>query len=155
METVELKCEKRATQTKGDVRALRRNGRIPGVIYGPKTPPTALTVDSRELRERVAKASVARIIRFSAPGSELDSKHVIIKQIQRAPISGDIIHADFYEVNLNERIRVAVPLRFVGRAIGVADGGILQPLVRQIEVESLPLEIPELIEVDVSELGIH
>ena len=80
---------------------------------------------------------------------------MILKEIQRAPVSGNILHADFYEVDLSKPLRVAVALKFTGRAIGVADGGILQPLERQVEVECLPLEIPESVEVDVTQLGIH
>ena len=80
---------------------------------------------------------------------------MIFKDLQRAPVSGEILHADLYEVDLNRAIRVQVALKFTGKAAGVAEGGILQPLVRTVEVECLPLEIPESIEVDVSALGIH
>jgi large subunit ribosomal protein L25 len=65
------------------------------------------------------------------------------------------LHADLYEVNLNERITVSVPLRFVGKASGVVLGGILQPILREIELECLPMDIPEAVQVDVSALGIH
>jgi large subunit ribosomal protein L25 len=78
-----------------------------------------------------------------------------LKEIQRAPVSRDILHADLYEVDLNRAIRVRIPLRFIGKAEGVALGGILQPLEREVEVECLPLEIPEFMEVDVTVLGIH
>jgi large subunit ribosomal protein L25 len=155
METAELECEKRDGQTKGQIRALRRTGRVPAVMYGPKSPTTSISLTASELKERVATASRQRLIKLKSQVPELNSKHVIIKQIQRAALTGEILHADLYEVNLEERIRVSVPLKFSGRAKGVADGGILQPLVRQIEVECLPLEIPESVEVDVSPLGIH
>ena len=155
METVELECEKRNGGTKGDIRALRRDGRVPGVMYGPKRESTPVTVSAAELRARVSAASRQRLIKIKSSAADLNERHVIIKQIQRAPVSGDILHADFYEVDLKQRIRVGVALKFTGRAKGVADGGILQPLVRQVEVECLPLEIPESIEVDVAELGIH
>ena len=75
--------------------------------------------------------------------------------MQRAPLTGAITHADFYEVDLKTALRVAVALKFVGKPKGVGEGGILQPLIRQVEVECLPLEIPEFIEVDVTELDIH
>lgn len=155
METVELGCEKRDTHTKGEVRALRRIGKVPAIVYGPRKATLPVTVPSVELKARVSAASRQRIIRLKSDSAELDNRHVIIKQVQRAPISGDIIHADFYEVDLSERLRVGVPLKFVGRAKGVADGGILQPLIRQIEVECLPMEIPEFVEVDVTDLGVH
>jgi len=78
-----------------------------------------------------------------------------LKDIQRSPVSREILHADLYEVDLNRAIRVQVPLRFIGKPAGVAEGGILQPLVREVEVECLPMEIPEFFEVDVTALGIH
>jgi len=66
-----------------------------------------------------------------------------------------VLHADFYEVDLTERIAVSIPLHFVGKAVGVVAGGILQPILRELEVECLPTEIPEFVEVDVTPLGIH
>src|SRR5437773_1579819 len=76
-------------------------------------------------------------------------------EVQRHPVSGKVLHADFYEVDLAERLTVSVPLRFVGKPAGVVAGGILQPILREIQVECLPTEIPEFIEVNVAALGIH
>ena len=69
----------------------------------------------------VATAARQRLIRIKTSSSELDGRHVILKEIQRAPVSGNILHADFYEVDLSKPLRVAVALKFIGRAIGVAD----------------------------------
>jgi large subunit ribosomal protein L25 len=154
METVELACEKREVRPKGLVNRLRHAGRVPGVLYGNGVA-TAITVDGIELKARVSTAARQRIIRLKSATAELNAKHVILKEIQRTPVSRDILHADFYEVDLNKPIRVEVALRFVGRAAGIVDGGILQPLVRQVEVECLPLELPEAIDVDVTPLKIH
>jgi len=155
METVEMICEKRETRPKGVVNALRRTGRVPAVLYGPRTQPTALAVAGAELKARVASSARSPVIRLKSAASELDGKHVVFKDIQRGPVSGDILHADLYEVDLNRPLRVSVPLKFIGRAVGVVDGGILQPLVRKVAVECLPLEIPDAVEVDVSALDIH
>src|SRR5215472_10990452 len=155
METGELACEKRATRPKGRNSALRRNGRVPAILYGPATAPTALAIDRIELKARISAAAHSRIIRLKSSTAEIDGKHVIFKEVQRAPVSGEVLHADLYEVDLKRAIQVEVPLKFTGRAKGVADGGILQPLVRSMTVECLPLEIPETIDVDVTELGIH
>ena len=94
-------------------------------------------------------------MRLKSSSPELNDRHVIVKEIQRAPVSGNFVHADLYEVDLTQPLRVSVPLRFTGKAHGVAEGGILQPLVREVEVECLPLEIPDVVEVDVSALDIH
>jgi large subunit ribosomal protein L25 len=155
METGELLCEIRPTRPKGIRHQLRREGAVPGVLYGPKITPIAVAVNATEIKNRVAHAASMRIMRLKSSASELDGKHVLVKDIQRAPVSREILHADLYEVDLSQPIRVKVPLRFVGKPAGVAEGGILQPLVREVEVECLPMEIPEFFEVDVTELGIH
>ena len=155
METGELNCEKRAVKPRSMITALRRQGRVPAVLYGPSSPPTPVSVSGIELHDRLSAASHTRIVRLKSGASDLDGRHVIFKEVQRAPVSGAVLHADLYEVDLKRPIQVEVPLRFTGRARGVADGGILQPLVRAMTVESLPLEIPEAIEIDVSELGVH
>src|SRR5208337_1328818 len=155
METVELVCEKRETRPKGHANTLRRAGRVPAILYGPRTTPTALAIGGIELKARVASAARSPVIRLKSASPELDGKHVVLKDVQRAPVSGEILHADLYEVDLKRALRFSVPLKFVGRAVGVTDGGILQPLVRHVDVECLPLEIPEFIEVDVSALGIR
>ena len=155
METVELACEKRAIRPKGLINRLRHAGRVPAVLYGNHGAATPIAVDGTELKARVSTAARQRIIRLRSETSELNQKHVILKEIQRTPVSREILHADFYEVDLTKPIRVEVALRFIGRAAGIVDGGILQPLVRQVEVECLPLELPEAIDVDVTPLGIH
>ncbi len=155
METGELNCEKRAVRPKSTITALRRQGRVPAVLYGPGTQPTPISVSGAELNGRLSAASHVRIVRLKSAAADIDGRHVIFKEVQRAPVSGEVLHADLYEVDLNRAIQVEVPLRFTGRAKGVADGGILQPLVRAITVECLPMEIPETIDVDVTGLGVH
>jgi large subunit ribosomal protein L25 len=155
METVDLACEKRAVRPKGLVNRIRREGRVPAVIYGNHGSAVAVAVGGLELKARVSTASRQRIMRLKSESPDLDNKHVILKEIQKTPVSGEILHADFYEVDLTKPLRVPVPFRFIGRAAGIADGGILSPLERQVEIECLPLEIPESIEVDVTALKIH
>ncbi|HLH78364.1 MAG TPA: 50S ribosomal protein L25 [Candidatus Binataceae bacterium] len=155
METLELNCEPRALSTRGAVRELRRRGQVPGVMYGPKRSPIALAVAAAGLKAGALGNTSQRLLRLKSASAELDGRHVIVKEVQRDALAGRLLHADFYEVDLNAKIRVPVPLRFSGRAKGVVDGGILQPLERSVEVECLPLEIPEAVEVDVTEIGIH
>lgn len=155
METIELACEIRETRSKGRRSELRRQGRIPAVLYGPKSASTSLAINSADLRTRGSSGGGQRLIRLKSSTPELNDRHVIIKEVQRAPVKGTLLHIDFYEVDLTRPLRISVPLRFTGKAHGVAEGGILQPLVREVEVECLPLDIPEVVEVDVSPLGIH
>ncbi len=155
METVELAAEIRETRPKSRCRELRREGRLPAILYGPRTKATAIAISAIELRSRVSGSAHQRLLRLKSSSPDLNDRHVIVKEIQRAPVSGNFVHADLYEVDLTLPLRVSVPLRFTGKAHGVAEGGILQPLVREVEVECLPLEIPEVVEVDVSALDIH
>jgi large subunit ribosomal protein L25 len=155
METVELAAEKREMRPKSRRNQLRREGRIPAVLYGPKSAPTPIAISGDELRSRVSASARQRLMKLKSNSPELNDRHVIVKEIQRAPVSGNFLHADLYEVDLTRPLRVSVPLRFVGKAHGVAEGGILGPLVREVEVECLPLEIPEVVEVDVTALDIH
>jgi large subunit ribosomal protein L25 len=155
METGELSCEKRATRPKNRNSALRRQGRVPAILYGPTTAPTALAIDRLELKAKISAAAHTRIIKLKSSTADLDGKHVIFKDVQRAPVSGEILHADLYEVDLNRAIRVEVPFKFIGKPVGVANGGILAPLERTATLECLPLEIPDSIEVDVTEIDIH
>jgi large subunit ribosomal protein L25 len=155
METLNLECEKRELGTKGKVRSLRLTGKVPAVVYGPKTAAMAVALAGASLKASVTGDASQRLLRLAAADTDLNGRHVIIKDVQRAPITGEFLHADLYEVDLTTKLQVTVPLRFHGKAKGVGDGGILQPLVRTIDVECLPTDIPEAIDVDVSELGIH
>lgn len=155
METLNLNCEKRELGTKGKVRALRREGKVPAVVYGPKTAAMPIALIGASLKASVKGDAAQRLLKLQAAGSDLDGRHVIIKDVQRAPISGEFLHADLYEVDLTAKLQVTVPLRFHGKPKGATEGGILQPLVRTIDVECLPTDIPEAIDVDVTPLGIH
>jgi large subunit ribosomal protein L25 len=155
METLNLDCEKRDLGTKGKVRALRRAGKVPAIIYGPKTTPIPIAVAALSLKASATGDAGQRLLKLTAAQPDIDGRHVIIKDLQRAPITGDPLHADLYEVDLTAKLQVTIPLRFHGKPKGVAEGGILQPLVRTIDVECLPTDIPEAIDVDVTQLGIH
>ena len=154
METLEIQVDARDKKRKRDARRLLRSGKIPGVLYGPKTQTVALELDKREFTSRVAGLEGSHLVRLKSASSVLAEKVALVKDMQFHPINGDVIHADLYEVDLTATIQVRVPLHFVGRAAGVTRGGILQPIVREIEVECLPMDIPEFFNVDVSELDI-
>ena len=139
------------------VRTTRCGGAAacPRYCTDPRLRRLALAIDRLELKARVSAAAHTRIIKLKSSTAELDGKHVIFKDVQRTPVSGEILHADLYEVDLNRPIRVEVAFKFTGKAKGVANGGILSPLERTATVECLPLEIPDSIEVDVTEIDIH
>jgi large subunit ribosomal protein L25 len=155
MEEIALNVETRNGQGKGPARRLRQSGKIPGVFYGPKSTATPLAVDGKEFTSHVTNLEGSHLIRFQSPAADLAQKVALVREVQVHPVSGRVLHVDFYEVDLTQRLQVTVPLHFVGRAKGIADGGILQPIIREIEVECLPTDIPQFIEVDVSALAIH
>jgi large subunit ribosomal protein L25 len=137
---------------------MRATGRVPGIVYGPKRQALAVSVSALELERKIAHLEGARLVRLLNPTTEdpeLHDRVVLVREMQEHPVTGAILHADFYEVDLTARIEVNVPLHFVGKAAGVVGGGILQPVMRELRVECLPTEIPAYLEVDVTPLGIH
>lgn len=155
METVELAAEERGTSGKAVARRLRLAGRLPAVFYGPRRVAVPITVDAHEFAQRVSGLEGAHLIRFQSTSESVRDRIALVKDTQFHPVTGSVLHADFYEVDLTQKLRVRSPLHFVGKAVGVALGGILQPVRRDIEVECLPKQIPDFINVDVTSLGIH
>lgn len=148
-----LQAESRPNTGKGVARKLRAAGMIPGVIYGAKSDSRPISVDPRSL-ERVLHASgsgMNTLIDLAVDGSD---SVVLVKELQRDPIRGAYLHADFYEVDLTKPIEVMVPIHFMGRARGVEFGGIVDHPVRELDILCLPHVIPDSIEVDISELEI-
>ncbi len=154
METLEIQADTRDPGSKQTARRLRRSGKIPGILYGPKTQSIALELNKKEFSSRVAGLEGSHLVRLKSDSASLVDKVALVKEMQFHPITGEVVHADLYEVDLTARIRVQVPLHFVGKAVGVVRGGILQPIVREIEVECLPLDIPGFFNVEVSGLDI-
>jgi large subunit ribosomal protein L25 len=154
LDTLEIQVEARDKQRKRDARRLLREGKIPAILYGPKMTTVTLALDKKEFSRRVAGLQGSHLVRLKSASATLAEKVALVKDMQFHPISGEVIHADFYEVDLSARIQVHVPLHFVGKAVGVVNGGVLQPILREIEVECLPLDIPEFFNVDVTALDI-
>ncbi len=154
METVEIQIEPRELGGKQGAKRLRRQGKLPGILYGSKVEPVPLEVDRKEFVSRVSALEGSHLVRIKSASPLLANKVALIKEMQFHPVTGEVLHADFYEVDLTAKIRVKVPLHFVGKAEGVVRGGILQPVTREVEVECLPLDIPEYFNVDVSSLDI-
>ena len=154
METLEISADAREKKNKRDAKRLLRNGKIPGILYGPKMQAVALEFNKREFSSRIAGLEGSHLVRLKSATATLADKVALVKDMQYHPISGDVIHADLYEVDLTAKIAVHMPLHFVGKAAGVVRGGILQPIIREIEVECLPMDIPAYFDVDVSALDI-
>lgn len=155
MQTVTLTTQLRSGRGKGAARRLRTTGQVPAVFYGPRTEAVAISFGSKEFAERLAKHERAPLIQFESDSVEINGRVALVKDLQQDALSGAVIHADLYEVDMQKSIRVPVPLHFVGKPAGVVRGGILQPIVREVEVECLPGDIPEFLEIDVSGLDLQ
>lgn len=155
METLTLEVEPREGTGKGPARRARAQGRIPAVFYGAKSEGHNLSVDARDFGRRIANLEGTHLIELRSSLAQVDKRMVLLREVQHHPVTGLPVHADFYEVALDQAIVVRVPLHFEGKAAGVALGGILQPIIREIEVRCLPTAIPDFIAVDVSALAIH
>jgi large subunit ribosomal protein L25 len=155
VEQFELNATVRTRTGNGPARSLRRQGMVPAVLYGPAMQPIPLTVNLRDLEPVVQKGNIRRTI-FSVVvkngGSQ--TKSAVIKELQTHPVTGRVLHVDFYEIDMQRKLRVMVPVVPRGKAKGEEFGGMLQIIEREIEVLCLPGEIPEALEIDVTELAI-
>jgi large subunit ribosomal protein L25 len=150
--TTKLQVTARQASGSRQVRRLRRSGRVPGILYGGKGDPVCFDVDARELR--LALAGSGAVLDLSVDGAK--ATPVVLKEAQRDPIRGETMHVDLLRVRLDEAIHAVVPLELTGveDAPGVKEGGVLEHLTRELNIQALPTEIPESIVHDVSEMQI-
>jgi len=152
MERLTLTAEKREDTGKGVARSLRRAGSTPAVIYRENNS-TPLKLNSKELQKFIRQTSGDQVL----VNIKLDDgeKVALLKEYQTDPVNGELLHADFFEVSLKEKVKVAVHITLVGEPIGVKrDKGIIQHGVREIEVECLPTDIPGHLELNIADLEI-
>jgi large subunit ribosomal protein L25 len=156
MAIVNLKSERRDGVGKGVARKLRAAGSIPGVYYGRGEAPIALAMNAKEVEGMLHGAAAANVIvDLQVTGAAAADRKALIREIQRDPVGGHILHIDLQHISLTERIVVEVPVELIGTPTGVKDGGgILEHLLREVEVECLPTDIPNRLEVDVTLLNI-
>lgn len=155
MELIKLKANTRTDTGKGPGRALRREGKIPAVLYGQGRQPVMLSVDIVELETILRENKGAQVIlNLAVQDGDKKSRTAMLKELQTHPLSRKYLHADFYEVDMARKIRVNVPVVATGTSQGVEMGGMLQVIRRELEVECLPTDIPEAIEIDITELNI-
>jgi large subunit ribosomal protein L25 len=133
-------------------RRLRRTGLVPGVVYGGEGEPIAFQVDARELRQALAHSGAVITLTVEGEGDA----PVVLKEQQRHPVTGHMLHVDLLRVDLRQRIHAAVVLELTGSddAPGVKAGGVLEQVTRELNIEALPTDIPERVEHDVSALEI-
>ncbi len=155
MERIELQTTVRKTTGNSPARSLRRSGQIPAVLYGPKIEPVLLAVNIKDL-ENVLKQGNAfqMILNLVIQNGKKKTKAAMIRELQTHPVSGNFIHIDFYEIDMKRQINVMVPVITKGQSVGVENGGMLNIVRREIELLCLPGDIPEAIEIDITDLEI-
>ena len=155
MAEIVVSAQTRADRGKGNARRLRAKGLIPAVVYGGKSEAKAVSVDPKTLL-KVLRSESGRNTILNLDFGDGSKTAAILKSWQVDPVKEHFLHADFYRIAMDVAIRVTVPIVARGDARGVkVDGGILEIIMRTVQVECLPGDIPERIEVDVADLGIH
>jgi large subunit ribosomal protein L25 len=144
---VQLRTDRRRTASG----RLRREGKIPAVVYG-HTEPLSITVDAREFRGAFKRITENTIVHLTLPEGVHE---VLVKDFQQNHLTGQIVHLDFYEFEKGKALKTRVPIQLTGAPVGVKEGGILETLMRELEVECLPQYLPELITFDISNLALN
>jgi large subunit ribosomal protein L25 len=150
--TTKLDVQSRTSDGSRAARRLRRSGRVPGVLYGGGSGAVGFDADARELRLALARSGA--VLDLSVDGNK--ATPVVLKEAQRDPVRGETVHVDLLRVRLDQAISAVVPLELTGmeEAPGVKEGGVLEQITRELNVEALPTAIPESIVHDVSEMVI-
>ena len=153
MEFFELATKLRTTRGNSPARALRRDGYLPAVIYGPGKETIALSVSVYDMEQVIKKTKTLQVfVNLAIEGQGI--RTAMLKELQRHPVSGNFIHADFYEVAMDRKINVMIPIVTVGQSKGVELGGMLQIIRHEVEAFCIPSNIPEVIEIDITDLDI-
>ena len=153
-ERVKLQVLERDSRGTRESRRLRKQGLIPGVLYGRGKEPHAFTVPERELRRALTGGAGLHAILDVTLDGQKTTRPSILKQYQQDPIKGTLTHIDLQEVRLDEAIQARVVVELIGEPVGVTEGGVLSQVVREIIVEALPLEVPEHLDLDVTRMAI-
>lgn len=153
MERMQVQAKLRTTSSKGQLKKLRSEGLVPGIVYGKNTDATAVAVDSKDIHTIVHSASGANTLVDLAVDGKTET--VIIKELERDIFLQDrFTHVDFLQISLKDKLEVQVPVILIGEALGLKEGGIVQQALREVTLTCLPTEIPDQIELDISNLGL-
>ena len=154
---VKLKAQKRTVIGRNAIKKIKKEGLVPGVVYGSQEQPMALQVDGRALKSVLAHASSEHVLveLEIADGDQSTNRLALIQEVQHHPLKRELLHVDFHAVSATEKITSEVPIEAVGEALGVRTfGGLLEHSLRTLEVECLPQDLPDIVRVDVTNLNI-
>jgi large subunit ribosomal protein L25 len=158
LEFIELRADVREQFGKGPSRTLRREGKVPAVFYGREAAPIHLSLDAINLGKMLRDGGYSQVMKLVIQDGAKTTKTVMFKEVQIHPVSMNLVHADLYEISMDRKITVNVPVNtFItegDECKGEAEGGTLQIIRRELEVSCLPNKIPDAIDIDITNLGI-
>jgi large subunit ribosomal protein L25 len=154
MQQTQMKIETRVSTGKGISRRLRAAGRIPGVVYGRGMEPVPVSVEPKALNNAIAGEGGLNNLITLEGGGDLDKVVVIVADLQRNVLKRNVEHVDLHRVNMNEKVRINVPVNLLGVAAGVKEGGLLDFAHHSLHIECLPGQIPDHIDINIADLKI-
>jgi large subunit ribosomal protein L25 len=154
MQQKQMNVELRSKTGKGISRQLRKADMVPGVVYGKGLDPIAVSIQHRDLQAAMSGDGGQNNLITLIGGGNLDQAMAIVADIQRDALKGSFKHVDLHRINMNEKLRLTVPVVLKGTAIGVKEGGLLDLAHHELHVECLPGNIPDFIEIDITNLKI-
>ena len=156
MDQFTLPARVRARKGKNAVRKLRKEQQVPAVFYGPAREPVLLAVGYSDLQGLIKQSNIENVIIGLEISSEsgTETRNVMVKELQTDPIKDTYYHVDFYEISMDKAIHVDIPINLVNTPIGVANGGVLQHISREISISAMPGKLVEQLDVDVSGLDV-
>ena len=154
MANATLTAEPRDGTGKNDNNKLRASGKIPAVVYGHGEQTRSVAVDAHEVELLFSKIHVENTIISLNIGGEKGAVKTLVREVQKHPSRGNVLHVDFYQIHAGEMVNIQVPISFVGASVGVKNGGMLQHTMDELDIRVSADNIPERLEVDVSELEV-
>jgi len=156
MKQIALEAQKRDITGKAPIRKSRSDGFVPGVLYGKKTETLSITIALPALVKAIAQGAAHKIINLKIDTEPKGGEKLcVIHEIQRDTFGQKILHVDLHHISMDEKITSTVPIETQGSPVGLKEGGVLEHVLWEVEVEALPLNLPEKLIADVSSLGIH
>jgi large subunit ribosomal protein L25 len=147
-----LQAEKRETTSRGDLQSMRRQGKVPGVVYGKAMKePTPIAVEAKDL-QALLRSNPHAVLELDLPG--IGKKNVMLTDMQKDALSREVLHIDFHEINMNESVKAPVRIDITGSSAGEQEGGMMQLILHELEVECLPNKLPQVISIDVASLQV-
>ncbi len=147
-----LVAETRTTNGSAEARRSRKAGKVPAIVYNHQRETLPIQLDAHVFAMLLEHHGESMVLQLTIEG--VGEKTVLLKDVQHDPVSGGLVHADFMEISLTETLEAPVAIELIGDAAGVKLGGILEQQLEEIDVECLPMDLPEVIEVDISKLNI-